>query len=193
MNTSNSILLASGSPRRRELLGQLEVTFQVAAADIDESINDGEPVTEYVLRMAREKALAGFKQGGYELPALGSDTIVLLEGNILGKPGSRAEAEKMLLGLSGQTHHVYSSVALVVDPDRVLDTLNITAVTFGQIPAEWIRRYCQTDEPMDKAGAYAVQGGAGQYIRRIEGSYSGVMGLPLFETAKLLRQAGLLT
>ena len=193
MNTSSSILLASGSPRRRELLGQLEVSFQVAAADIDESINDGEPVTEYVLRMAREKALAGFKLGGCELPALGSDTIVLLEGNILGKPGSRAEAEKMLLGLSGQTHHVYSSVALVVDPDKVLDTLNITAVTFGQIPAEWIRRYCQTDEPMDKAGAYAVQGGAGQYIRRIEGSYSGVMGLPLFETAKLLRQAGLLT
>ena len=102
------------------------------------------------------------------------------------------EAENMLQALSGQTHHVYSSVALALEPDHVLDTLNITAVTFGEMPEEWIRHYCQTDEPMDKAGAYAVQGGAGQFIRRIEGSYSGVMGLPLFETADLLREAGLL-
>ena len=98
----------------------------------------------------------------------------------------------MLQKLSGQTHHVYSSVALVQSNDMVLDTLNITAVTFGDMPLEWIRQYCQGDEPMDKAGAYAVQGGAGQYIRRIDGSYSGVMGLPLFETAQLLRRAGLL-
>ena len=99
----------------------------------------------------------------------------------------------MLQSLSGQTHHVYSSVAIALEPDNVLDTINITAVTFGDMPVDWIRHYCQSDEPMDKAGAYAVQGGTGQYIRCIEGSYSGVMGLPLFETAELLRRAGVLT
>jgi septum formation protein len=87
---------------------------------------------------------------------------------------------------------VYSAVALALKSDNVMDTLNITAVTFGKMPTQWIKQYCQSDEPMDKAGAYAVQGGTGQYIRRIEGSYSGVMGLPLFETAELLRRAGLL-
>jgi septum formation protein len=174
------------------LLSQLAVTFKVAATDIDESIADGETAMNYVLRMAREKALAGLDRNGGVMPTLGSDTIVLLDGKILGKPVSREEAESMLLDLSGQTHHVYSSVALALKPDNVLDTLNITAVTFGNMPAKWIKQYCQSDEPMDKAGAYAVQGGAGQYIHRIEGSYSGVMGLPLFETARLLRRAGLL-
>ena len=192
MNKIHSILLASGSPRRRELLKQLAVTFKVAAADIDESIIDGETPEDYVVRLAREKALAGFEQNGGLMPALGSDTIVLLDGQILGKPETRAEAESMLQSLSGQTHQVYSAVALALEADNVLDTLNITAVTFGKMPVQWIRQYCQGDEPMDKAGAYAVQGGTGQYIRRIEGSYSGVMGLPLFETAELLRRAGLL-
>ena len=192
MNKIHSILLASGSPRRRELLKQLAVTFKVAAADIDESIIDGEAPEDYVVRLAREKALAGFEQNGGQVPALGSDTIVLLDGQILGKPETRAEAESMLQSLSGQTHQVYSAVALALEVDNVLDTLNITAVTFGKMPIQWIRQYCQGDEPMDKAGAYAVQGGTGQYIRRIEGSYSGVMGLPLFETAELLRRAGLL-
>ena len=192
MNKTHSILLASGSPRRRELLKQLAVTFKVAAADIDESVIDGEAPEDYVVRLAREKAQTGFEQNGGLMPALGSDTIVLLDGRILGKPETRAEAESMLQSLSGQTHHVYSAVALALKPDNVMDTLNITAVTFGKMPSQWIKQYCQSDEPMDKAGAYAVQGGTGQYIRRIEGSYSGVMGLPLFETAELLRRAGLL-
>ena len=192
MNSQNSLILASGSPRRRELLTQLAVNFQVAAADIDESYIQGETPRDYVMRLSREKAMAGFNQGGAGLPVMGSDTIVLLDGEILGKPESRLEAETMLQRLSGRTHEVYSGVALVVNPESVLDTLNITAVTFGEMPLAWIRQYCQTEEPMDKAGAYAVQGATGQYIRRIEGSYSGVMGLPLFETAELLRRAGLL-
>lgn len=192
MTSKQSILLASGSPRRRELLQQLNVTFTVSAANIDESIMPAETTEMYVSRMAREKALAGLEQTMGLMPALGSDTIVLLDGRILCKPESRAEAESMLQSLSEQTHHVYSSVALALQPDEVLETLNITAVTFGKMPADWIRKYCQTDEPMDKAGAYAVQGGTGQYIRRIEGSYSGVMGLPLFETAELLRLGGIL-
>jgi septum formation protein len=192
MNTTPLIMLASASPRRRELLEQLGVRFTVAPANIDETRIDGEKPRDYVMRMAREKALAGFEQGLGLLPVLGSDTIVLLDGRILCKPESRAEAESMLQALSGQTHQVYSAVAVVVKPDSVLDTLNVTAVTFGEMPLDWIREYCKSDEPMDKAGAYAVQGGTGQYISRIEGSYSGVMGLPLFETAELLRRAGLL-
>lgn len=192
MSSLPSILLASVSPRRHELLKQLDVGFIVAAANIDESIVAGETTEEYVLRLAREKALAGLKHTMGLMPALGSDTIVLLDGRILGKPESRAEAETMLQALSGQTHHVYSSVAVALDEDNVIDALNVTAVTFGDMPSAWIKDFCQTDEPMDKAGAYAVQGATGQYIRRIEGSYSGVMGLPLFETAELLRRAGIL-
>lgn len=192
MKSQASIILASGSPRRRELLKQLAVNFEVVAADIDESFVEGEPPRDYVMRLSREKALAGFTQCAGRLPALGSDTIVLLDGEVLGKPESRKEAVGMLQRLSGRTHQVYSGVALALDTETVLDTLNITAVTFGEMPEPWIIQYCQGDEPMDKAGAYAVQGGTGQYIRRIEGSYSSVMGLPLFETAELLRRAGLL-
>lgn len=193
MSEKFSMILASSSPRRRELLKQLEVTFKVAPADIDESIDEGETPTNYVLRMSREKALAGLAQNGGEIPALGSDTIVVLNDKILGKPESHTEAASMLMRLSGQTHHVYSAVALALQPDRILNALNVTAVSFGKMPMDWIKQYCQSDEPMDKAGAYAVQGGAGQYISRIDGSYSGVMGLPLYETAEILRQAGLLT
>ena len=192
MSALPTILLASASPRRHELLKQLDVAFVVAAANIDESIFDDETPRDYVIRMAREKALAGLGQTMGLMPALGSDTIVLLGDRILGKPGSRSEAEGMLQALSGQTHQVYSAVAIALQTGNVLDTINITAVTFADMPADWIRQYCQGDEPMDKAGAYAVQGGTGQFIRRIEGSYSGVMGLPLFETAELLRLAGLL-
>lgn len=192
MNPPAMILLASASPRRQELLGQLDVRFTVAPANIDESIIEGETPREHVVRLAREKALAGFEQNLGLLPALGSDTIVLLDGDILGKPSSRAEAERMLERLSGQTHHVYSAVALAVGTDKVFEALNVTAVTFAEMPRQWIHDYCKGEEPMDKAGAYAVQGGTGQFIRHLDGSYSGVMGLPLFETAQLLREAGLL-
>lgn len=192
MKSPHTILLASGSPRRRELLTQLVEDFEVAAADVDESRLEGEAPRDYVLRLSCEKALAGLKQSGGRLPVLGSDTIVLLDGEILCKPESREEAESMLGRLSGRSHEVYSGVALALDSETVLKTINITKVTFGDMPSAWIRRYCLGDEPMDKAGAYAVQGGTGQFISRIEGSYSGVMGLPLFETAQLLRRAGLL-
>jgi len=192
MNKSPIFILASASPRRRELLGQLAVTFKVAPADIDETIADGETPREFVQRMALEKAQAGFELGGSSLPALGADTIVLLGEEILGKPASRAGAAAMLQSLSGRTHQVYSAVALIPGSSAVLETFNATDVTFADLPTGWIERYCQSEEPMDKAGAYAVQGGAGQYIRCIKGSYSSVMGLPLYETAVLLRHAGLL-
>ena len=192
MTKAPTLILASASPRRRELLKQLAVSFKVAPADIDELVNEGETPINYVLRMSREKALAGLAQNGGDLPVLGSDTIVVLNDKIMGKPESHTEAASMLMRLSNKTHHVYSAVALASKSDKLLNTLNITAVSFAKMPMDWIKQYCHSEEPMDKAGAYAVQGGAGQYIRRIDGSYSGVMGLPLFETAEILRQAGLL-
>ena len=192
MKSPHPILLASGSPRRRELLTQLMDEFEVAATDIDESLLEGETPRDYVSRLSRAKALAGYSLSGGRLPVLGSDTIVLLDDEILCKPESRKEAESMLGRLSGRTHEVYSGVALALDAETVLEAINITAVTFAEMPPAWIHKYCQGDEPMDKAGAYAVQGGTGQFISRIEGSYSGVMGLPLFETSQLLRRAGLL-
>jgi septum formation protein len=192
VTTKHTILLASASPRRQELLGQLDIRFTASPANIDESIITGESPRDYVVRMAREKARAGFEQNLGLLPALGADTIVLLDGDILCKPASRAEARNMLQRLSGCTHNVYSAVALALDAHGFTEALNDTAVTFGDMPDEWIVEYCKSDEPMDKAGAYAVQGAPGQFIRHIDGSYSGVMGLPLFETAQLLRVAGLL-
>ena len=193
MNERHKILLASGSPRRRELLAQLPIDFEVLAMDVDESYIEGESPSGHVTRLARAKALAGFSHNKGRLPALGSDTIVLLDGEILGKPATRRDAESMLGRLSGRSHQVYSAVALAVNAEILLEALNVTTVTFAEMPAAWIRQYCQTDEPMDKAGAYAVQGGTGQFISHIDGSYSGVMGLPLFETAALLRGAGLIT
>jgi len=193
MSQRHKILLASASPRRRELLGQLAIDFEILAMDVDESYIEGETPSEHVTRLARAKAQAGFNHINGRLPALGSDTIVLLDGEILVKPVSRRDAENMLGRLSGHSHQVYSAVALAAGADTLLDELNVTTVTFAEMSPAWIRAYCQTDEPMDKAGAYAVQGGTGQFISRIDGSYSGVMGLPLFETANLLRRAGLLT
>lgn len=186
------MILASASPRRHELLKQLGIEFLIAPADIDETISAGESPNDYVKRMAREKALAGFEQAECACATLGSDTIVVLGDNILGKPTSRDAARSMLGRLSGNTHQVYSAVAIKLPNGEILEDLNITSVTFGVMPTQWIEQYCQTSEPMDKAGSYAVQGGTAQFIRCIDGSYSGVMGLPLFETAVLLRQAGLL-
>jgi septum formation protein len=192
MSDFRTLILASASPRRHELLKQLGIEFSIEPADIDETIFTGESAKNYVTRMAREKSLAGFEKAGRTCATLGSDTIVVLGDEILGKPTSRAEARSMLARLSGNTHEVYSAVAVKLPGGDMLETLNITAVTFGEMSAAWIEQYCQSDEPMDKAGSYAVQGGTAQFIRSIVGSYSGVMGLPLFETAALLRQAGLL-
>ena len=174
------------------MLKYLVAEFVIAPADIDETIRLNESPRDYVIRMAREKAEAGFEQAGHTAATLGSDTTVVLGDEVLGKPVSREDACQMLGRLSGQTHHVYSAVALKLSSGELLETINISAVTFGEMPINWIENYCQSDEPMDKAGAYAVQGQTAQYIQRIDGSYTGVMGLPLFETAALFRQAGLL-
>jgi septum formation protein len=181
------LVLASGSPRRAELLRQAGIKFEVIPADIDESRREMEVPESYVRRMASEKALEGRRLTGSQRPVLGADTAVVFNGEIFGKPKTSTDAFVMLTRLSGCTHEVLSAVALV-SVDGVMECeLNLSHVHFAGMPPHWIRQYCAGDEPMDKAGAYAIQGSAAVWINRLEGSYSGVMGLPLFETCSLLR------
>ena len=183
------LCLASASPRRRELLSQIGVPHSVAAAHIDEEVRQGEEPRDYVVRMAREKALA-IRQRGETLPVLAADTSVVLDDVIFGKPVDRADCLAMLEKLSGRTHDVLTSVALATKRE-VHVLVSTSAVRFRQLTAEELERYWDTGEPRDKAGGYAVQGLGAVFIEWLSGSYSGVMGLPLFETAELLRGAGI--
>ncbi|MGD2128375.1 MAG: Maf family protein [Lysobacterales bacterium] len=184
--TFPEIVLASASPRRRDLLQQIGVPFRTIVADVDETVSAGEQPAAYVARVARAKALDVCRRQDGGMPVLGADTAVVLTGEILGKPASRAEAATMLARLSGRTHEVFSAVALVESTATVHEALNVTRVTFAPLEQGWIDSYCDTGDPMDKAGAYGVQGRAAEKIVRIEGSFYGVMGLPLYETAQLL-------
>ena len=186
------LILASSSPRRRELLNQVGMAYQVIVADIDESIRPGEDAGEYVCRMAREKALEVHQRDGVTVAVLGADTAVVVNGLVLGKPVDREDAIRMLESLSGRTHEVWSAVALVSPGGGLRQRLNITRVTFSELDRAWIESYCDSGEPMDKEGDYGVQGIAAQKISHMEGSYSGVMGLPLHETAEILQAAGVL-
>lgn len=185
------VYLASASPRRRQLLSQIGVPFQVLSVDVDESIAAGEDAERYVLRLARAKAAAGLSRRSAARPAavLGADTVVVAGGAILGKPADYADAQRMLGLLSARTHEVLTAVALATD-DGVLSDLSRSEVTFREITPEEARDYWNTGESRDKAGAYAIQGYGAVFISGLRGSYSGVMGLPLFETAHLLRAAG---
>jgi len=189
---SETIILASASPRRRALLEQLELPFRVITADVDESILPGESPADYVCRTAANKAwhVAGTLDKTLKLPVLAADTTVVLDGNILGKPDSEADAAAMLQQLSGRTHEVYSGVAVLSDGNEHR-ALSVSRVSFARFEPEWIQAYCASGEPLDKAGAYGVQGHAAQFISHLDGSYSGVMGLPLYETMKLLREIGI--
>jgi len=185
------VYLASASPRRRQLLSQIGVPFQVLNVDVDESIAAGEDAQRYVLRLARAKAAAGLarRHAARHAPVLGADTAVVAGGAILGKPADCADAERMLGLLSARTHEVLTAVALATD-DGVLSHLSRSEVTFREITSEEARDYWNTGESRDKAGAYAIQGYGAVFVSGLRGSYSGVMGLPLFETANLLRAAG---
>ena len=191
MKPVSFIYLASGSPRRRELLQQIGVSFRVIGADLDETAGQGEPALAYVSRLAEAKATVGWECGrdSGDAPVLAADTAVVLDGRILGKPAGMNEAIAMLLQLSGRTHEVLTAIAL-----RTAGGLQVrvshSAVTFRSIESGEARRYWETGEPADKAGAYAIQGYAAIFISDLKGSYSGVMGLPLFETAALLKAAG---
>ena len=181
------IALASASPRRRELLSQLEVDFVVVQAPIDEAVLPGEAAADYVLRLAKAKALAGFLAQPQPLPTLGADTIVVVDGEILGKPQDQADFLRMMRLLSGRCHQVYTAVALC--RDAVCEPQAVTVATdvwFGPMTEAQMLAYWQSGEPADKAGGYGIQGLGGRFIEKIQGSYFAVVGLPLFETAALL-------
>lgn len=183
-----ALCLASVSPRRRELLTQIGVRYLVEAADIDETVRPGERPCDYVARMARDKALI-VRARGMTLPVLAADTSVVVDEVICGKPRGEAECVAMLQRLSGRTHQVLTAVALA-GVRGVDELLSASAVRFRALSAAECVAYWRGGEPRDKAGGYAIQGHGAVFIEHLSGSYSGVMGLPLFETAQLLHAAG---
>jgi septum formation protein len=186
MPAQPKLYLASTSPRRREILQSLDIDFEVIPVETDESPHKGERPSALVLRLAIAKA-DGAPVSGFVLAA---DTVVVLDDRILGKPGDVDEAIDMLLALSGRTHTVLTGVALKT-PDRTLTALSSTEVQFREIGRDEALAYWQSGEPCDKAGAYGIQGLGGAFVSAIHGSYSGVMGLPAFETIKLLKAVGI--
>jgi len=192
------LYLASASPRRRELLLQVGLAHEVlrvpAPPGEDEPQLPGESAADYVRRTAREKAQRGLQwmraQGLPALPVLAADTTVILRGEVLGKPADRNDALRILERLSDTEHEVHTAVALA-DGDRLHEGLSVTRVRMRATSPAERARYCDSGEPYGKAGAYGIQGLASAFIAHISGSYSGVMGLPLYETAGLLRQAGI--
>jgi len=198
----NKIYLASKSPRRRELLRQIGVDFELLllrdaaprGPEVSEEVMPGEAAEVYVARVTREKAeFASKVMFMRRLPQrtiLTADTTVVLDGQILGKPADAAQAKYMLRMLSGRTHQVLTSI-VVKNEDILLQETQASAVTIAELSDATIDAYCASPEPYDKAGGYGIQGLAAAFIERMHGSYSGIMGLPLFETARLLRQAGI--
>jgi septum formation protein len=198
----NKIYLASKSPRRRELLRQIGVEFELLllrdqsprGPEVTEDVLPDEKAEDYVARVTREKAEFASKAMLWRRlpprPVLAADTTVVVDGRILGKPTDQTEALAMLQALSGRTHQVLTSVALHHNDDT-WQTTQVSNVTFATLSEDMVRAYCATPEPYDKAGGYAVQGLAAVFIVSIAGSYTGIMGLPLHETAQLLQQAGI--
>lgn len=198
----HKIYLASKSPRRRELLRQIGVDFELLllrdqtprGPEVSEEVMDGEDPYDYVQRVTREKAEFGARVMMMRRlptrPVLAADTTVVIDGRILGKPAGPAEAMDMLRSLSGRTHQVLTSVSLQ-NEDETSQILQVSDVTLGSLNEEMMRAYCATTEPYDKAGGYGIQGLAAVFIERIVGSYTGIMGLPLHETSRLLQNAGI--
>ena len=195
------IYLASQSPRRRELLKQIGVSFEVlplrtlaARADVIEIPNTDESAVAFVQRMANEKAASGWHaveiRHLLKFPVLSADTLIDIDGSIVGKPADRQAAETMLHQLSGRMHWVHTAVTIRRDT-RIENMLSSSKVEFGQLSKTEIRQYLDSGEFVDKAGAYAIQGRAAAFVKLIEGSYTGIMGLPLFETNSLLKQFGI--
>jgi len=186
------LYLASRSPRRRALLARLGIAFSVLDVAVTEIRADGESAQDYVCRVAREKALAGLRAAGDAADALvlGADTEVVLDGEVFGKPQNAADAAAMLRRLSGRTHEVLTALTLV-SPTREASALSRTQVRFAELDEATIARYVASGEPFGKAGAYAIQGVAECLVEHLVGSHSGVMGLPLHETARLLGGFGI--
>lgn len=187
---SPPLFLASQSPRRLELLQQLGLQATPIYVPIEEVALPHESPSAFVVRMAVEKAYAGFnKLSGSQCYIIGGDTVVLAQGKVLGKPKSEADARRMWQWIAGETHQVLSAVAVVHD-GVAYSALNVTKVTFRPMSEQEMTDYWSSGEPRDKAGAYAIQGVGAKFIEKIEGSYSAVMGLPLFELNQLLIEAG---
>ena len=195
------IYLASQSPRRRDLLKQIGVRFQILllrvdqrrTPDVDESPRANETAADYVQRICRAKALAAWEtllmRNMPHAPVLAADTAIALDDKVIGKPRDKKDAAAILRSLSGRKHQVYTAVAVILH-ERLELRLSVTELTFAELSDERIQRYLLANEAHDKAGAYAIQGIAGAFVQRIEGSYSGVVGLPLHETAELLHSFG---
>ncbi|HEC12244.1 MAG TPA: septum formation inhibitor Maf [Acidiferrobacteraceae bacterium] len=189
-----SLYLASRSPRRQELLRQMGIEFEVFVVDVPEHPAKGETAEHFVTRMAQEKSSAAntqiSKQGMVIMPILGADTCVVIDGEILGKPRNRTHGIDMLRRLSGTTHEVMTAVNINAD-DRDYGVLSLSKVSFDRLSDQDVVRYWDSGEPMDKAGGYGIQGRAAAFISRLEGSYTGVVGLPLFEVSSLFKKIGI--
>jgi septum formation protein len=195
----NRIYLASRSPRRRDLLRQIGVPFELLllredlrrGVDVDETPLPDESAGVYVLRIARTKAEMAVRQIAYrnlpQKPVLAADTTVVFDGEIVGKPDDAEHAARMLRALSGREHQVLTAVAVALK-EQIETQISVSSVWFRELSDAEVRRYCAGSEPLDKAGAYAIQGRAGAFVTRISGSYSGIMGLPLAETVELLQK-----
>jgi septum formation protein len=191
--TATQIYLASTSPRRRELLEQIGIRYAVVKVDVDEAWDGCEEPGIYAMRLALEKAQAGVRTTIKKpLPVMGADTVVVLDNQVLGKPANREHGIAMLAQLSGRSHQVVTAVA-VINAEHQATRLSISQVRFSSLTPEICAAYWETGEACDKAGGYAIQGRAAALIAHLEGSYSGVMGLPLFETAELLAEFGINT
>lgn len=188
--SSPQFYLASASPRRQQLLEQLGLEFEVAAAEVDETARSGEAPQDYVLRMARLKAETAARLLEATRPVLAADTVVVVDGTILGKPKGRDDALSMLARLSGRSHQVLSALALW-NHGSLETASSRSEVVFRPIAPDEAAAYWKSGEPQDKAGAYGIQGRGALFVERLTGSYSNVVGLPLFETAELLRRAGI--
>lgn len=185
------LLLASQSPRRAELLKQMGVPFSQYPVDIDETVLPQETPDKYVRRMAQEKSSLGYKRSGAKKLVLGLDTIVVVGNKILGKPKDQTDAKRMLSMLSDNTHQVITAVTITSAKQQKTIVVE-TQVCFGPLSKEQIEWYWQTGEPQDKAGSYGIQGLGGQFVKHINGSYSAVVGLPLYQTRMLLTEFGII-
>lgn len=181
------IYLASKSPRRSALLDQINVPFIKIEGEIEEKRFPNELPEEYVLRLAIGKAKAGFLNRNKEIPVLGADTVVVLGGSIFEKPLNQQHAAEMMRSLSGKTHKVYTAIALL-NADKIKSKIVITEVTFKSLSEDEITQYWETEEPLGKAGGYGIQGQGAKFITHVNGSYTGVVGLPLFETSQLIKE-----
>ncbi len=187
------LYLASQSPRRAELLRQIGVKFDMINGDIDETPIEHESPSETVARLSRQKALKGYQQLTNIQSddwVLASDTLIEIQSRVIGKPESENHCREILNLLSGKEHQVLTAIALVGNKGEIHQTTSYNRIKFRNIRPEEIEQYCQLEEPKDKAGAYAIQGKAAIFIENLQGSYSSVMGLPLYETAQLLQKVG---